>query len=598
METQRQILKRLLQEVSFDAIIDELNTIQDEINYENTLSDANLTIVTGLWDISRTGRSFDHYIENFKKFLKMPAKMFIYVPKELEHMVWQHRSKKNTHVRVFDLSDVKELYSPFWESTQNIRTSTDWLNQTGPDGWLKHSPQAVNEWYNPIVQSKMFMLHDAKVMNVFDTDYFIWLDAGITNTVYEKYFSDTQFLNKLPEQLSTFLFLSYPYATTSEIHGFKKEAMDMYANENVSYVCRGGLFGGHKDYISTANTLYYSVLNDSLSKGYMGTEESIFTIMSYLEPHVYKRYMLDDNGLIIKFIHDVLEGTVRLEPIKDSNPIVNVYNPSKEKTSLYVLSFNFPHQFNALLQSFEKHPEWLNHPRKILINNSSEQSIIDEYEQICQKYNFEHIKTGENLGINRGRLFAAKHFDESDSDYYFFFEDDMMLHSPDEVSYCRNGFRKFVPNLYNTLHEIIAREQFDFLKLSYTEVYMDNNIQVSWYNVPQSIRTDIWPDYDKLPITGLDPNAPKTKFDTIGVINELSYASGEIYYANWPMLVNKKGNYKMFLETEWQYPYEQTWMSYMFQKTRDGLIRPAVLLASPINHNRIAHYAAQDRREN
>jgi hypothetical protein len=39
----------------------------------------------------------------------------------------------------------------------------------------------------------------------------------------------------------------------------------------------------------------------------------------------------------------------------------------------------------------------------------------------------------------------------------------------------------------------------DFLKLSFTEVYMDNNIQVSWFNVPQFIRTEQWPDYDKLP---------------------------------------------------------------------------------------------------
>jgi hypothetical protein len=224
--------------------------------------------------------------------------------------------------------------------------------------------------------------------------------------------------------------------------------------------------------------------------------------------------------------------------------------------------------------------------------------MIEQYDVICKRYNFEHIVTGENLGINRGRLYAATHFQESDSDYYFFFEDDMCLHEPDTTKYCRNGFRNYVPDLYKISHQIMAREDLDFLKLSYTEVYMDNNIQVSWYNVPQEIRTSVWPDYDRLPEHGLDANAPRTKFDRIESFENLSYVTGEIYYANWPMLVNKAGNYKMFLETKWEHPYEQTWMSYMFQETMRGNIKPAVLLASPINHNRIMHYLPEKRREN
>ena len=127
---------------------------------------------------------------------------------------------------------------------------------------------------------------------------------------------------------------------------------------------------------------------------------------------------------------------------------------------------------------------------------------------------------------------------------------------------------------------------------------MDNNIQVSWYNVPQKVRTEIWPNYDQLPFVGIDPHAPRTLFDKIDTYNELSYITGDIYYANWPMIVSKNGNYKMFLKTNWENPFEQTWMSYMFQETIKGDLNPAVLLASPINHNRIHHYTAEERREN
>lgn len=561
-----------------------------------------LTVVTGLWNINRTGRDFNHYIENFKKFLDIPVKMFIYLPRDLEYLVWENQTRTilNTHVRIFELSDIKNnFYSPFWDKTQEIRTSPEWLNQTGEFGWLKDSPQATLEFYNPIVQSKMFMLHDAKLMNIFNTDYFLWLDAGITNTVHSGFFTEDRCLDKIIPFLKTFLFLSYPYEAVNEIHGFDSTSMNILARQDVKYVCRGGLFGGHKDFISHANANYYALLNQTINNNLMGTEESIFSIMAHLEPQIYRRSELTSYGMIGHFINQLLTDTVELAPVTaNTNLPKSTYNQSLEKTSLYVLSFNFPEQFHTLLKSFTSHPEWLELPRKILINNSNDESAIQKYDELCKEYGFEHIITGENLGINRGRLYAATHFHESDSDYYFFFEDDMCLHPPELTTSCRNGFRNSVPNLYKTVHEVMAREGFDFLKLSYTEVFMDNNIQVSWYNVPQSVRSAQWPDYDQLPVAGLDPHAPRTKFNTINVHNGLSYASGQIYYANWPMIVSKAGNYKMFLETRWEHPYEQTWMSYMFQQTLTNNLNPAVLLASPINHNRIMHYSADVRREN
>ena len=127
---------------------------------------------------------------------------------------------------------------------------------------------------------------------------------------------------------------------------------------------------------------------------------------------------------------------------------------------------------------------------------------------------------------------------------------------------------------------------------------MDNNIQVSWYNVPQRVRSEMWPDYDQLPVSGLDPNAPRTQFGRIDTHDGLSYITGEIYYANWPMIVNRKGNQKMFIDTKWEHPFEQTWMSHMFQMTRKKELNPAVLLASPVLHNRIRYYQPEERREN
>jgi len=558
-----------------------------------------LTLVTGLWNIGRPGRDFDHYLASFAKLLEVKETMFIFIPKEYESFVWEKRSSSNTFVKIFELEDIKTLYAPFWGKTQEIRNNPTWHNQTGEQGWLKGSPQAYLEWYNPIVQSKMFLLHEVSIWNPFGTEYFAWIDAGITNTVYEGHLTEQNALSKMISKLDPFLFLSYPYEANTEIHGFDYNEMNKLCGEKVKYVCRGGLFGGNKNAISEANSEYYGILNSTLSGGFMGTEESIFTIMAHLYSEKYRRYELDGNGLIVKFIEALNKDTATLAPIPSQKTYITRKNLNVDnlKVSIYMLTFNFPHQAEHTIQTWLKHEKFLTKTRNILIDNSTNQEAIEENRKICLKYNFEHIVTNENTGINGGRLRAAKHFQESDSDYYIFLEDDMGIYEPVD-GFCRNGFRTYVPNLYNKILRIIHGSDIDFLKLSYTEVFMDNNIQVSWYNVPQTVRTEVWPHYNKLPITGLDANCPRTDFKNIEVVDGLSYITGEIYYANWPMIVGKKGNQKMFLDTTWANPYEQTWMSHMFQETRKGNFKPAVLLASPIKHDRIAHYKPEERREN
>jgi hypothetical protein len=63
-------------------------------------------------------------------------------------------------------------------------------------------------------------------------------------------------------------------------------------------------------------------------------------------------------------------------------------------------------------------------------------------------------------------------------------------------------------------------------------------------------------------------------------------------------VVSKEGNKKMFLDTKWGHPYEQTWMSHIYQETIKGKVNTAILLASPTEHDRFDHYPGNDRREN
>ena len=585
-------------------LYDKFSSKPKTIKQEKPIN-SNYTIVSGLWDIGRNGRDFNtHYLPRFEEFLKIDSNMILFLPKKLEEIVWKHRSKSNTYIKILELEDIKNTYyAPHWDKTQEIRNSSEWQNITGEGGWLKTSPQATLEYYNPIVQSKMFFLHDASIFNNFNTEYFYWVDAGLTSSVPAGHLGGDRCLDNIIEHTDPFIFLSYPYETLDEIHGFNYKAMKHFAKNEVKYVCRGGLFGGHKEAIRGANGTYYSLLSETLNSNYMGTEESIFSIMAVREPQIYKRFMLDDNGLVVKFTEALIKNNVKLESIPENLPaslnLIPQHKLDKIKTNLYILTFNFPEQLIHTINSMKKTSEWLEKPNLVLLDNSTNNNAKLENQKIAKEYNFEYINLEGNKGICGGRQAAAEHFDKSDSDFYFFFEDDMTSNPPEEKGkFCRNGLKKYIPNLYEILHKIMLKEDFDYLKMSFTEVYWDNNIQTSWYNVPQEIRTKYFPNYDQLPITGNDPNAPRTKFNVINNLDGVAYIDGEVTYTNWPMIMSKKGNKKVFIDTKWAHPYEQTWMSYVFQEQKKGNIKAAVLLASPIWHDRIKYYSPEERREN
>ena len=555
---------------------------------------SDITLVTGIWDIGRGelsegwSRPYQHYLDKFEQLLDVQENMIIFGDKELKEFVFKKRNESNTQFIERPLDWFTN--SEFFPLIQNIRTNPDWYNQVG---WLKESTQARLENYNPLVMSKVFLLHDAKIFDKFDSKYLFWIDGGLTNTVHPGYFTHDKVLDKLPKYISKFSFISFPYDAETEIHGFEYNKLNSIAGTKVNKVSRGGFFGGPKESIADINSIYYGLLKSTLEEGYMGTEESIFSIMSYKHSDLINYFQIESNGLVGKFFEDLKNDTLE---VKNEN-VVKVPNKLDiNKVGLYVITFNSPNQFETLIKSMlEYDSDFITKTKKFLLDNSTDLSTTPRYKELCDEYGFEHIKK-DNLGICGGRQFVSDHFNESDLEVGIFSEDDMFFqNSPGET--CRNGFNRYTPNLYQKCLEILQKENFDMLKLNFTEFYGDNSVCWSWYNVPQDVRQSLWPDKPRLPVQGLDPNAPLTEFKNIKSHKGLPYVTGEIYYCNWTHFFTKEGNRKMFQETKWDRPYEQTWMSHIYQETIKGKINSGLLLLTPIEHNRFHHYAAELRKE-
>ena len=554
------------------------------------------TIVTGIWDIKREelsegwSRSFQHYLNNLEKLLKTKDNMIIYIEEQYRSFVEERRSNDNTQIIVRELDWFKNNGEMF-DKIQKIRIDSNWYNQSA---WLVDSTQAKLEMYNPLVMSKMFLLNDAAILDPFNSTHMVWVDGALTNTVHEGYFWSDNVISKFEKYLNKFSFVCFPYDGKVEIHGFKYEEMCKYSDSVVDKVARGGIFGGPKGLIFKLNEIYHNLLHDTLNKGLMGTEESLFTIMTYKYPEYIQYFEIENNGLLGTFFENLKNET--LQPKQEKTEVLKQNLHNRNNVALYVLTFNSPNQFEKLCISFEQYDRnFLDIPKKYLLNNSLDRSTDIAYSELCDKYGFEEIKK-DNLGICGGRQFISEHADENEFDYHFFFEDDMFFYLGQD-EFCRNGFRRKIKDFYNIMMDIIWNENFDYLKWNFSEFFGDNTKQWAWHNVPAIVRADLFPE-KPVKLTSDNNASPFLNFKNIKSYRQVPYATGEIYYCNWPQVVSKEGNKKMFLDTKWGHPFEQTWMSFIYQETLKGKINTAILLATPTEHDRFEFYPAEDRREN
>ncbi|MFP5379486.1 MAG: hypothetical protein ACLGHP_07010, partial [Vicinamibacteria bacterium] len=257
------------------------------------------------------------------------------------------------------------------------------------------------------------------------------------------------------------------------------------------------------------------------------------------------------------------------------------------QTAIYVLTYNAPEQLARWCTSVATaDPTILDPARsKVLLNNSTDETTFAAYDEICARHGFTQVRQG-NLGILGGRLWCARHFaDESLDDFMVFFEDDMLLHT--EQGVCRNGFPTYVPDLLAKTVEIVRNEpSLDYLKWSFSEFYGDHLENWAYYNLDPARRPAMFPD------------GHRTRVDAVKSHDGLAYAMGEIYYSNWPMVLTRAGNEKLFLRDGGQAArFEQTLMVRALELQRGGQLGTAVLLASPVNHQRDIHYESGTRKE-
>jgi hypothetical protein len=240
-------------------------------------------------------RSFDKYKEQLTSLLSTGLPIVVFGEKTIEGLVM---SFSNATFYLYP-KDKFMLDYPFFDRINSIRTSSQWRDQ--PDAtWLRGSPQAQLALYAPIQLNKLLLVQKTVYLNPYKSSRFYWLDAGITKN------HEVEALRSMIPKLvkyNKFMFFSHYYPDNQEIHGFRREGVHQYCGiPFVDRIMKGFFWGGVSDKIDEIVSHYTTILKKSLEDGYLGADETIFTILVHQHPDLFDKVMITDCANVMRFL--------------------------------------------------------------------------------------------------------------------------------------------------------------------------------------------------------------------------------------------------------------------------------------------------------
>jgi hypothetical protein len=254
----------------------------------------NTTIVTSLYDIGRNkidGRTWDQYLEWFSETLKIKSPMVIFVDESLKDFVKSKREGLETEIIVQSLTEI-----PYY----HLKNKIDEIISEGEYRKMVKDPDRIectSSLYTIVQFSKFGWVEEAAKKNFFNSENFLWLDAGIS-----RFFSRNGVSTDLPIPSKTFLingidlvgkiiiqtFMSYyPDLALSE------ELDESYLLDNRSFVA-GGIFMVSLNSIEKIKKEIDLILYEKMiGKGLINNEQIVLGYLSKRSPdlfHTFKNY--------------------------------------------------------------------------------------------------------------------------------------------------------------------------------------------------------------------------------------------------------------------------------------------------------------------
>lgn len=221
-----------------------------------------LTVVSGYWIIPTNKQTDFLYFEWFKNTLSINCPyVFFYSEEKVYDLVKNVRDKIESPTHYIKMS-IQEFYTyKFYDTVQPEPT---------------HCP---SKELNLIWNQKLFLMQIAKNLNIFNSEYFIWIDSGLSiyrnNSPPSIEFPNKDKLLLLPKDKFVF--------TSSDCENFIANVID---NQYYHYI--SGTFLLHKNFIDEFVEVFKNYLDIYLSKSdWIYTDQVIYTLIYKYRPDLF-----------------------------------------------------------------------------------------------------------------------------------------------------------------------------------------------------------------------------------------------------------------------------------------------------------------------
>ena len=260
------------------------------------------TIVTALYDINRDkkgdGRTFDEYLMWFKETLKVKSPMVIFVDESLKDFVEENREGLPTKIVTEPLESTPYYYLN--DRIQEVITTDEYKKRILSPNRL----ECKLSLYNVIIFSKFPWVKRVIEDNPFNSEYFMWMDAGLSRffeshevDVTKSYPSNNAIESLVDSKESVLIQVQtsfYPDLANKEEFDVK----DLW--DAGSFVMAGSWRGGSKS-LSTMTDLIDDVLVNKMIKNNLINNEQVAMAYVYKnnddmfavfknEAHLHRQY--------------------------------------------------------------------------------------------------------------------------------------------------------------------------------------------------------------------------------------------------------------------------------------------------------------------
>ena len=252
-----------------------------------------VTIVTALFNMNRDkldGRKWNNYLKWFSNFLKLNSPLIIFTSPDLNEFIKSRRSNINTKILNSDLNEIPYFY--LFNQIKEIINSQKFKNNVKDINRI----ECKDPLYLIIQFSKFFWLRKAAFMNFFNSQQFLWLDAGSS-----RFFEDFNLKKSFPSTFGKYLLkdigdtflVQMNYDCYPDLYN-KSNLEFNYLYDNRSFVL-GSLFGGNKKIIDKISDLVDDLLlNKMIKNGIINNDQVALAYLVKNNPELFSIYCRKD----------------------------------------------------------------------------------------------------------------------------------------------------------------------------------------------------------------------------------------------------------------------------------------------------------------